>query len=86
MVCDGAQHQSTVQFVEMRAGRAAGHLSDAWWLIIFRTVRKRGFEGPSKFKDTVKMETFFVVGGAKEGKNIMRRREFFETLLTVGCA
>ena len=32
IVCDGAQHQSSDQFVEIRGGRAAGYLSDAGWL------------------------------------------------------
>ena len=52
--------------------------------IIFRTVGKR--KDVRDLANLMKMETFFVVGGAKEGKNILRRREFFETLLTVGCA
>ena len=39
IVCDGAQHQSSVQFVEMRGGRAAGHLSDAGWLADRRCLR-----------------------------------------------
>ena len=57
MEMTGAQELTAVELECLCGGH---HLSNRW--------KKKGFERPSKFKDTVKMETFFVVGGAKERK------------------